>query len=92
MNLDPNQIVSDQPELVECGFSLKVKALCYELFKMKVLDEVSAYIYVSEFQKRGLPHMHMLITLKDGWKVNMAAQVDSLISVEKILSSSTLFR
>ncbi|VDO88576.1 unnamed protein product [Heligmosomoides polygyrus] len=48
----------------------------------KVFGEVTAYIYVTEFQKRGLAHMHMLITLKDGWKVNTAAQVDSLISAE----------
>uniref|UniRef100_A0A183FBM3 Helitron_like_N domain-containing protein n=2 Tax=Heligmosomoides polygyrus TaxID=6339 RepID=A0A183FBM3_HELPZ len=82
VNLAPNQIASDRPDIVARVFNLKVKALCHELFKRKVLGEVSAYIYVIEFQKRGLPHMHMLITLKDGWKVNTAAQVDSLICAE----------
>ncbi|VDP08633.1 unnamed protein product [Heligmosomoides polygyrus] len=81
-NLSPNQSASDRPDLIARVFNLKVKALCHELFKKKALGEVSAYIYVIEFQKRGLPHMHMLITLKGGWKMHTAANVDSLISAE----------
>ncbi|VDP59460.1 unnamed protein product, partial [Heligmosomoides polygyrus] len=82
VNLAPNQIASDRRDIVARVFNMKVKALCYELFKRKVLGEVSVYIYVIEFQKRGLAHMYMLITLKDGWNVNTAAQVNILICAE----------
>ncbi|VDO21630.1 unnamed protein product [Heligmosomoides polygyrus] len=81
-NLAGGQSASDRPDLVARVFNLKLKALCHELFKRNVLGEVAAYIYVVEFQKRGLPHAHMLITLKQEWKLNTADQIDQLISAE----------
>ena len=81
-NLEQGQTASDRPDLVARVFQLKVKALCHEVVKDQVLGEVAAYIYVIEFQKRGLPHMHMLLTLKAGSKLTTAAEVDSLISAE----------
>ncbi|VDO18575.1 unnamed protein product [Heligmosomoides polygyrus] len=50
--------------------------------------EVAAYIYVVEFQKRGLSHAHMLITLKKEWKLNTADQIDQLFSAEHPESDS----
>ena len=35
-----------------------------------------------EFQKRGLPHEHILITLKDGYKLNTVNDIDKLLSAE----------
>lgn len=64
-NLATNQTPSDRHDLISRVYNLKVEALCHHLFK-KVHSEVCAYIYVIEFQNRGLPHMHMLITLNDG--------------------------
>jgi hypothetical protein len=81
-NLHDGQTASDRPDLVSRVFQLKVKAFCDEVVKKQVLGEVAAYIYVIEFQKRGLPHMHMLLTLKAGSKLTTAAEVDSLISAE----------
>uniref|UniRef100_A0A8L8KNB1 Helitron_like_N domain-containing protein n=1 Tax=Heligmosomoides polygyrus TaxID=6339 RepID=A0A8L8KNB1_HELPZ len=81
-NLYAGQTAADRPDLVARVFNLKVRALCRELFKRNVLGEVAAYIYVIEFQKRGLPHMHMLLTFKSEWKLNTAEQIDHLISAE----------
>jgi hypothetical protein len=81
-NLYNGQTASDRPDLVARIFQLKVKAFCDIIVKKQVLGEVAAYIYVIEFQKRGLPHMHMLLTLKTGFKLTTAAEVDSLISAE----------
>jgi len=81
-NLYNGQTASDRPDLVARVFQLKVKALCEEIVKKQVLGEVTAYIYVIEFQKRGLPHMHMLLTLKAVSKLTSGAEVDSLISAE----------
>ncbi|XP_074373829.1 uncharacterized protein LOC141714197 [Apium graveolens] len=39
-------------------------------------------MYVVEFQKRGLPHVHMLIWLDDESKRNLAANVDKFVSAE----------
>jgi len=39
------------------------------IIKQKFFGEVAAYVYVIEFQKRGLPHIHMLISLKRNFKI-----------------------
>ncbi|PIC14437.1 hypothetical protein B9Z55_026756 [Caenorhabditis nigoni] len=76
------QTASDRPDIVARVFQLKVEELKKDLFQRNVLGEVLAYIYVIEFQKRGLPHMHMLIIMKSGSKLRTAADVDRVISAE----------
>lgn len=39
-------------------------------------------MYVVEFQKRGLPHVHMLIWLDTASKLNLQANVDKFVSAE----------
>lgn len=39
-------------------------------------------MYVVEFQKRGLPHVHMLIWLDSASKKNLKLNVDKFVSVE----------
>ena len=41
-----------------------------------------ADIYVIEFQKRGLPHAHILLTLADDDKWSCAKEIDSFICAE----------
>ena len=67
-NLFPGQTASDRPDLVARVFQMKLNAISDDLFKKKVLGEVAAQIHVTEFQKRGLPHVHMLLTMKPGSK------------------------
>lgn len=39
-------------------------------------------MYVVEFQKRGLPHVHMLIWLSADSKRNLNANIDTFVSAE----------
>ncbi|EFN89989.1 hypothetical protein EAI_09673, partial [Harpegnathos saltator] len=41
-----------------------------------------AFVYVIEFQKCGLPHVHILITLKRDFKIMIPQIVDKYISAE----------
>ncbi|GJX04613.1 hypothetical protein Tco_0190529 [Tanacetum coccineum] len=41
-----------------------------------------AVVYGIEFQKRGLPHAHILLWLKEEWKCQTPSQVDNIISAE----------
>jgi hypothetical protein len=43
---------------------------------------VTAYVYVIEFQKRGLPHAHILLTLAKEDKMITAKEVDAVISAQ----------
>ena len=52
------------------------------LTKKQILGTPAAYMGVVEFQKRGLPHMHMLIILKNEDKPRTAEIVDQIVSAE----------
>ena len=43
---------------------------------------VDAMCHVVEFQKRGLPHGHILLVLKDGDKLRCVDDYDSVVSAE----------
>ena len=59
----PNQKPSDRPDLIARVFKLKLGAITHDLFARGVLGKVIANVHVIEFQKRGLPHAHILIIL-----------------------------
>jgi hypothetical protein len=42
--------------------------------------KATAYVFVIEFQKRGLPHAHILLTLAKENKMITAKEVDAVIS------------
>ena len=63
-NLLPGQQPADRPDLCARVFSIKKDYLIDLIHRQKIFGEVVAYVYVIEFQKRGLPHIHMLINKK----------------------------
>lgn len=44
-----------------------------------MFGEVSAFIYIVEFQKCGLPHVHMLIILKSKFKIKHPESFDKYV-------------
>ena len=75
----PGQEPSDRPDLIARVFRLKRDALLDDIIKNGIFGRVVARIYTIEFQKRGLPHMHLLIFLEDSQKLDTANDVDSCI-------------
>jgi Helitron helicase-like domain at N-terminus len=47
-----------------------------------VLGEILGFLYTIEFQKRGLPHAHIIVFLKPHAKLGTPEQIDSLMSSE----------
>jgi hypothetical protein len=60
---------------------LKLDALLEDI-KDGVLGNVIAKIWVIEFQKRGLPHTHILLILDESSKLCTVEDYDSMVSVE----------
>ena len=81
-NLLPHQTASDRPDSVSRIFHLTLKALFHDLLREDVLGPVTAYVYSIEFQKRGLPHAHMVFFLVDADKPQTTEDVDQLVSAE----------
>ncbi|CAN1801722.1 ATP-dependent DNA helicase PIF1 [Linum perenne] len=52
------------------------------VFKLKLNQLLFADVEVVEFQKRGLPHVHMLIFLAEEDKLYSASDIDSVIQAE----------
>jgi len=63
-------------------FRAKLEAMKIKLLKNDILGKVRAYVYVVEFQKRGLPHAHFLLIMKRKWKLTCPEQYDRLICAE----------
>ncbi|XP_057310674.1 uncharacterized protein LOC130648635 [Hydractinia symbiolongicarpus] len=81
-NLFAGQRAHDRPDLVSRVFKLKLNELLKDVTEMGVLGKTIAHVYVIEFQKRGLPHCHLLIHLDPNDKLRDADDIDSVISAE----------
>ena len=57
------QSPAERPIIVARVFAGKLKELEDDLYKKHVLGRVVAHVRVTEFQKRGLPHVHILLML-----------------------------
>ena len=81
-NLLPNQKVTDRPDLVVRVFKLKLRELLNDILKRHVLGRLLAHVYTIEFQKRSLPHAHMLIILADECKPREPSDYDRIVCAE----------
>ncbi|POM73708.1 Helitron helicase-like protein [Phytophthora palmivora] len=80
-NIRPGQTASDRPDIVARVFMAKLKSLCKGLDE-GVLGIQAARIHVVEYQKRGLPHAHILLIVRPEDKPLTAQDVDRLVSAE----------
>ncbi|XP_026383485.1 uncharacterized protein LOC113278984 [Papaver somniferum] len=72
----------DRPDLTTRVFHSKFEELKADLFTKGVLGKVVAYIHVIEFQKRGLPHAHILIILHEKDKLRTPDDYDRVVRAE----------
>jgi hypothetical protein len=75
------QTASDRPDIVARVFAQKIKAMLKDI-KDGLFGDVQGFVFTIEFQKRGLPHIHLLIFLKQGFKIRDAAHVDTIVSAQ----------
>jgi hypothetical protein len=85
--LKPGQTASDRPDLVSRVFNLKLQKLLADL---RALPGFAGRIFSIEFQKRGLPHAHILIILKSTHKLRTPAMIDALVTAR--LSKDPIIR
>ena len=78
----PYQVASDRPDLTTRVFHIKLQEMMKDLCKKHYLGRVIAHVYVIEFQKRGLPHAHILLILAPEDKIHSIEEIDSIISAE----------
>ena len=94
-----NQSAYDRPEFMARIFKLKLKALTEDLYKNGILGREVTHVHVVVFQRRGLPHAHMLVIFygEDAVRTTMLLmtlfvlkfQIKTRINVSLTLSSIT---
>jgi Helitron helicase-like domain at N-terminus len=81
-NLLPGQKPADRPDLIARIFRLRLKQFIKDISTKAWLGKVIAKVYVIEFQKRGLPHAHILFWLNDEDKPRDPDDIDCVISAQ----------
>ena len=81
-NLLSGQSACDRPDIVARVFHLKFISLLHDIMKNHIFGKAIAYVYTVEYQKRGLPHIHLIVFLDRSCRLTTPQRIDSLISSE----------
>ena len=81
-HLLPGQKAQDRPDIVSRVFKRKLDQLMAYLTKTGVLGPVVAWMYTVEWQKRGLPHAHILLIMAAEHRLTTAEMVDLAVCAE----------
>ncbi|XP_022881047.1 uncharacterized protein LOC111398365 [Olea europaea var. sylvestris] len=80
--LKHNDEIQNRPDLIARIFRAKLEELKNDSYKENIFGSVVAHRYMIEFQKRGLPHAHLLLIFNSAHKICCAEQVDMIVSCE----------
>ena len=81
-NLRPGESAANRPDLVARVFHAKLQLLLRCISKDNYLGKAVAFTWVVEFQKRGLPHAHILLIVAEADKPRTPADLDRFVSAE----------
>ena len=76
------QTRSERPDVVDRVFMSKLREFLDDLKVHERFGSVVAYTAVIEFQKRGLPHSHIVLTLSDECKPRDPSVIDRMVCAE----------
>jgi len=81
-DLFSGQQAYDRPDLCARVFKMKLDHLMWKILREDVFGKVIAWNITVEFQKRGLPHAHILVTFTSSDRPKCADDYDRFISAE----------
>ncbi|XP_057381786.1 uncharacterized protein LOC130704351 [Daphnia carinata] len=81
-NIEAYQIPSNRPDIVSRVYHLKLKELIKDIQERQILGIIVARIHVIEFQKRGLPHAHLLMWIDENDVPTTEEDIDKTICAE----------
>jgi ATP-dependent DNA helicase PIF1 len=80
--LEEGQTPDMRDDIVCKVWQAKLKAILDDILNNQVLGKTVAHVYTIEFQKRGLPHAHLIIYFRAEDKIKNIEQVNNLIWAE----------
>nr|GEW50773.1 DNA helicase [Tanacetum cinerariifolium] len=76
----PELTITNRPDVVDRVFERKVHDYIKFLCNERTFGDVTAILYIFEFQNQGLPHCHLLIWISEATRVQRDEDVDKYIS------------
>ncbi|XP_028801522.1 uncharacterized protein LOC114756750 [Neltuma alba] len=74
--------LEDRPDFLTRVFKMKLEHLMQDLKKGDIFGPIKAALYTIEFQKRGLPHAHIILFLANQSHLDSPQEIDRVISAE----------
>ncbi|XP_016549203.1 uncharacterized protein LOC107849041 [Capsicum annuum] len=71
----------NKPDLISRVFRAKIEELKIDILKRSIFGKVAVFMYIVEFQKRGLPHAHLIILTAEH-KLLTSEAYDNIINAE----------
>ena len=81
-NLGPSQTAQNRPHLVARVFNMKKAQLIHDLTNGSIFGSPLAHMHMVKYQKRGLPHIHILLILAEEDNIHNVGDVDRVICAE----------
>ena len=82
-SLSPGESPFDRPDICARVFKLKSDMMVKDVVENGIFGRTVAHVFTIEWQKRkGLPHIHLLVTLHPDYKIRDPKEIDSFISAE----------
>ncbi|XP_057745406.1 uncharacterized protein LOC130963292 [Arachis stenosperma] len=72
----------DRPDILCRVFKIKLDGLIDDLKEGKIFGKILGYVCTVEFQKRGLPHAHILLFMSNEFKPQTPNDIDKHITTE----------
>lgn len=69
-------------DIIARVFKKKADNLIKDIDKHHIFGKTAAFVSVIEFQKRGMPHMHLLVILDKRYKIKSAKNIDDFVCAE----------
>ena len=81
--LKEHETYNDRPDIVARVFHEKLDEILKDITEKQVLGKVVGHLYVIEFQKRGLPHSHIIYILEKEERLSSdPTLIDHIVSAE----------
>ncbi|KAJ5751269.1 hypothetical protein N7533_008297 [Penicillium manginii] len=80
--LFPGQTAMDRPDLVSRVFDLKKKDLLLQLCRKGIFGPSTGRFWTIEYQKRSLPHCHLLLFLENSDQFHNPSMIDEVVCAE----------
>jgi len=76
------QIAVNRPELIARAFKMKKDHLLHKISQEQILGPFLARVWTIEYQKRGLPHLHLLEFLQTNAQFLTSETIDKIVCAE----------